>query len=548
MDRNRPLRGLLASVLLFASIAFQNARAAENRGWGEVDFPTSCRSEAQKHFELGLAMFYTFSFSLATQTFQRAAEADPSCAIAYWGIAASKMGSLYGGRVRPQSLQDGRTAVEKAKSLRATTKRERDYIDAVEAFYKAPSAPDEVERIRAYAAALGKLHDSYPDDPDAAVLYAYAVTAQAMPDDKTYKHQLEGASILEALSSKYPNHPGIAHYLIHAYDYAPLAARGLDAARRFPQIAPAAPHALQFPAHIFVRLGFWQDSIETNIAGGSVDDQFFRFHALDFLVFSYLQTGQDLEAKKVIDQVAAIEKIHVHQLIVAYALAAMPARYAIERHDWREAAQLELPRENFPWARFPQAEAALVFARALGAARTGQLETAERDLARLGELHDQMMERGEKGTFRKYWINKIEVNREMVSSWLEFERGKVEEALARLRSAAHEEDAIEDDPVVPGPIASGSQFLGEMLLLAERPEEALEAFEKASSPSPEDSGHWKAQDARQSRREISAGPNLIIGNLSPKPAMPTADRKSSLPREHSSRALRYLSRDNCAFL
>ena len=288
---------------------------------------------------------------------------------------------------------------------------------------------------------------------------------------------------LESFLVELPNHPGVIHYLLHAYDNTAHASRGLAAARRLAKVAPSSPHALQFPSHIFVRMGLWQESIETNRAGAAVDDLFFKPHAMDFLVHSYLQTGQDLEAKRVVDEAATI-KIIPH-ILDAYAMAAMPARYAVERQHWDKAAALTLPQQHeFVWSLFPHAEAALVFARALGAARNGNIDAAGKDLDRLQELRANLIKANSEGTWQEYWVSEIENNRQMVTAWTTYTQGRRAEALQMLRAAADREDSTAWDPVMPGHIISARQLLGEMLLDANDPLQAMQEFEAALKVEP----------------------------------------------------------------
>jgi predicted Zn-dependent protease len=318
----------------------------------------------------------------------------------------------------------------------------------------------------------------YPDDREAEIFYAYALSALGLPTDQTFAWQLKGAAILEKLLVELPNHPGVIHYLLHAYDNTSYASRGLQAARRLAKVAPSSPHALQFPAHIFVRMGLWQESIDTNRAGADVDDLFFKPHAMDFLVYSYLQTGQDRAANRVIDEATTI-KIVPH-ILDAYAMAAMPTRYAVERQNWGETAALTLPQQRaFAWNLFPHAEAALIFGRALGAARNGDLDAARKDLDRLEELRVNLIKANSEGTWQEYWVSENENNRQMVTAWIAYAQGRRDEALQMLRAAADREDSTEWDPVMPGRLVSARQLLGEMLLDANHPRQALQAFEAA---------------------------------------------------------------------
>src|SRR5215471_7095635 len=368
------------ALLISLCLAVATAHANVRQDFGKVHFPIACNDNVQDEFDLALAMLHTFSFPAAANTFTAISQQDPECAMAYWGLAATAIGSLYGGRPGPMALQ-GEQAVEKAKAIGGKNARERDFIAAVGVFYKGAETLDYAARVSSYANALGPLRRKYPEDREAEIFYAYALSALGAPGDQTFTYQLRGAAILEKLYAELPDHPGVIHYLLHAYDNTPYASRGLTAALRLAKVAPSSPHALQFPAHIFNRMGLWRESIETNQAGAAVDDLFFKPHAMDFLVHAYLQTGQAAAAKRVVDQIAAI-KIIPH-ILDAFAAAAMPARYAIERRRWDEAAALSLPQQGtFAWKDFPHAEAALVFARALSAARGGDTDAAKKDLNR----------------------------------------------------------------------------------------------------------------------------------------------------------------------
>src|SRR5215510_8400527 len=483
--RRQLQRGALMICICVAMIALEPLRAnafQHSQHFGQVHFPIACKPEVQEEFDLGLAMLHTFSFPAAAKTFTDISQKDPGCAMADWGLAATAIGSLYGGRPGPMALA-GEAAVKKAQAIGGKTPRERDYIETIAVFYKNADKLDYATRVRAYANALERLHRNYPDDREAEIFYAYALSAQGAPTDQTFVYQLKGAAILEKLLVQLPNHPGVLHYLLHVYDNTAYASRGLTAARRLGKVAPSSPHALQFPAHIFVRLGLWQESIDTNRAGAAVDDLFFKPHAMDFLVYSYLQTGQDLAAKRVIDESATI-KIIPH-LLDAYAMAAMPARYALERQRWDEAEALTLPqRGDFDWSLFPHAEAVLVFARALGAARNGNIDGAKKDLDRLQELRANLIKLNSEGTWQEYWVSQIEIHHQMVTAWIAYTQGRRDEALRLLRDAANREDSTEWDPVMPGRIISARQLLGEMLLDANNPWQALQAFEASLKVEP----------------------------------------------------------------
>jgi hypothetical protein len=341
---------VVLSLCWTMSTSHANAQSNAHQHFGKVQFPIACNDGVQEQFDLALAMLHTFSFPDAAKTFAAVAQKDPDCAMAYWGIAATAIGSLYGGRPGPMALQ-GEQAVEKAKAIGGKNERERDYIATIDVFYRDADKIDFPTRVRAYTSALEQLHRKYPNDREAEIFYAYALSAMGTPTDQTFTYQLKGAAILEKLFAELPDHPGVVHYPLHAYDNTPYASRGLTAALRLAKVAPSSPHALQFPAHIFNRMGLWHESIDTNLAGAAVDDLFFKPHAMDFLVHSYLQTGEAEAAKRVVDEIATL-KIVPH-LLDAFAVAAMPSRYAIERRRWDEAAALTLPQSGtFAWQDF----------------------------------------------------------------------------------------------------------------------------------------------------------------------------------------------------
>jgi predicted Zn-dependent protease len=482
LTRVRQLR--LSALIAFLCVAVISPEASwvnAQEQFGAVHFPITCNAGVQKTFDLALAMLHAFSFPEAAKTFTAVAEEDSDCAMASWGVAATAIGSLYGGRPGPMALQ-GSAAVERAKAVGGKTPRERDYIATIDVFYRGADTIDYVARTRAYADALEQLHRTYPDDREAEIFYAYALSALGSPTDLTFAYQLKAAAILEKLLVELPNHPGVLHYLLHAYDNAALASRGLVAARRLGAVAPSSPHARQFPAHIYVRLGLWQESIDTNRAGAAVEDLFFKPHAMDFLVHSYLQTGQDAAAKRVVDETATITI--VPHILDAYAMAAMPARYAIERRRWSEAALLTLPHSEFDWSRFPHAEATLVFARALGAARSGSIAAARKDLDRLQELRANLIKANSEGTWQDYWVSQIQIHHQMVEAWIAYTQGRRDEAVRMLRAAADREHSTETDPVLPGHPISAHALLGDLLMEMNEPAQALQAFEAALKREP----------------------------------------------------------------
>lgn len=462
---------LILGFILAVILAGTGATAQEKVG--KVSFPTSCNAAVQQEFERAVAMLHSFWFSASTSAFNTVAQGDPACAMAHWGIAMNALGNPFGWPPAPRGLADGWAAVEKAKAAGARSQRERDYVAAIEAFYKDSATVDHRTRALAYLGAMERLSQRYSDDREAAIFYALALNATALPTDKTYANQLKAAGILEKVFGEQPQHPGVAHYLIHSYDYPPIADKGLDAARRYAGIAPAAPHALHMPSHIFTRRGYWQDSIESNRASAAAAaDHFNQLHALDYLVYAHLQLGQDAAARRVLAQVNELSKVNVEHFVSGFALATIPSRYALERSRWAEAASLTLFGKEFPWGRFPQSEAQLVFARALGAARSGDVAAARRDIDRLGALRDALA-----AAKLGYWVEQVEIQRQAATAWVARAEGKKDEALALLRSAAEREDATEKHPVTPGPLVPARELLAEALLEANEPAQALREFE-----------------------------------------------------------------------
>lgn len=462
---------LLAVTLVSGPLIQVPAQATEKLG--KVRFPTSCGAAVQAEFDRAVALLHSFAFGASTSAFTAVAQRDPGCAMAHWGVAMNALGNPFGWPPSPKALADGGAAIERAKTAGAQTQRERDWIAALEMFYRDTDRIDHRTRALAYERAMGELAQRYSDDREAAIFHALALNATALPSDKTYANQLKAAAVLEKVFAEQPNHPGVAHYLIHSYDYPPIAERGLPAARRYATVAPSAPHALHMPAHIFTRRGFWDESIESNRASAAAAaNDFDRLHAMDYLAYAYLQRAQDGAARRVLEDIQSIGRPNVLHFVTAYALAAIPSRLALERGRWVEAAGLALPVPDFPWSRFPQSEAILIFARGLGAARNGAAAAARRDLERLGALRDAL------ATAKQgYWAEQVEIQHQVVAAWIARAEGRTDEALRLLRAAADREDGTEKHPVTPGPIVPARELLGELLLEAGQPARALGEFE-----------------------------------------------------------------------
>ncbi len=457
---------------------------------GHIHFPVSCTPEAQKTFEHGVALLHSFWYDEAEKTFSTVIRVDPACAMAYWGIAMSLYHPVWFPPT-PPDLQKGIAAIQKANSIGAKTQRERDYIAAIGEFYKDSDKVPHRQRALAWRNAMQRLSARYPEDHEAAIFYALALIATAPPADKTYADQKQAAAILNRILPQEPDHPGIAHYLIHSYDSPRLAILALPAARTYAKIAPASPHALHMPSHIFTRLGLWDESIQSNLAsaaaaksqmaktrpGANSQDQ---LHAMDYLTYAYLQTCQDEKAKRIVDEAASASAVDQQVFQAAYAFAAIPARYALERRRWSAAAALQVQPAWFPWVHFRHAEAIVHFARALGSAHDGNIAQARAEIAKLAEI-EQTIRQHQEGYD---WAAQVEVQRLAAVAWLKHAEGNQESALRSMRAAADLEDTMEKHPVTPGPVLPARELLGELLMELDQPARALLEFEAVLRSSP----------------------------------------------------------------
>jgi tetratricopeptide (TPR) repeat protein len=457
---------------------------------GTVNFPTSCSPPAQAEFTRAVALLHSFWFQHAIKGFEAAATADPSCGIAGWGAAVAWLGNPLAGPPPAKNVEVGAATVARARSMGAKTQRELDYIAAIEVFYKDHDKVDHRTRAGAYEKAMQALAARYPQDREAAIFYALALNITLNPNDKTYANQLKAAAILGPIFKQQPDHPGVAHYLIHSYDFPPIADKGLEPARRYATIAPSAPHAQHMPSHIFTRLGYWQESIETNRASVTAAKDELRqarleagsynaLHAMDYITYAALQLAKDREARAVYDEVRRIEKVDTEHFAAAFAFTAIPARYTLERRQWAEAAELTLHPRSLSWQKFPQAESILVFARGLGAARGGNVAGAKTEVARLEALRDRMS--AAKNT---YWAEQSEIQRLAVSGWIARAEKRNDEALKLLRAAADLESRTEKHPVTPGAIQPAREMLGELLVELGQETQALAEFEASLRTDP----------------------------------------------------------------
>ena len=446
-----------------------HAHAAEGSEVGRVAFATSCSADAQPAFEEAVAMLHSFWFDEAIATFREAARVDPDCAMAHWGEAMTLWGNPMTRAAPPEDrVAEAHAAIAQARALSdAITTRERLYIDAAAALYEGYPQIGHIQRMRAHEEAMLALMEAHPEDPEAAIFYGRIVVGNAPPDDLSYARQLHAAQILEPLFQEQPDHPGLAHYLIHAFDAPATAEEGLDAALRYADIAPAAPHALHMPTHIFTRMGYWEESIELNARSAQaepVPDA--AVHPLDYMVYAYLQLGRDREAGQIVSRARDISDTYYGGLL-GYNFAAMQARYALERDRWADAAGIPLPVGAETYV-----EAVARFARATGAARSGQAEAARSEIDALGALARRTREAGD-----EYWATVIDAQRLAASAWVTLASGDETEAVDLASRAADLEGTVEKHPVTPGPLLPARELLGDLLMEVGRPAEALAAYE-----------------------------------------------------------------------
>jgi len=453
----------------------------------EVDFPISCGAPAQKKFNEAVWILHSFWYDEAVKAFTAVTAIEPECAMGYWGIAMSHWYPLWY-PPNPAALKAGSEAVEKAMAAKQKTDREGDYIAAIAAFNRDNDKIDHRTRAVAYEKAMEQVHLRYPDDREGGVFYSLALVATAPPTDKTYANQKKATAILEKVRAELPNHPGVAHYLIHSNDSAAMAEDGLAAALCYADIAPAVPHALHMPSHIFTRLGMWRQSIDANRASSVAALGYVReelgsnafdgetVHSMDYLEYAYLQTGQDREAKQVVEDLQTFGKAKGPNLPMAYAIAAIPARYAVERRNWSEAAAVTPPPMPFPWERFPWAEAMISFTRALGAAHTGDIAGAQTEIAKLQSLKEKLDQAKD-----DYWAKQVEVQRLAASGILAHAQGNDKQAVELVRAAADLDASMDKHPATPAEVLPARELLADLLLELNDPAAALKEYEQSVS-------------------------------------------------------------------
>ncbi|MEZ0307198.1 MAG: hypothetical protein ACAH21_04695 [Ramlibacter sp.] len=446
---------------------------------GKVNFANSCDASVQKELQRAVAMLHSFWFTAGEAAFRHVLADDPSCGVATFGIAALLMNNpLAGQGASPQAAATAQAAIEQGRRVGAKTQRERDYIEAVAAYYDDFANKPERARQAARAKAFEGLAARYPEDDEAQIFAALYVAGTQSQADQSYAAYLKAAGVLEKQFEKYPEHPGVAHYLIHSYDAPPIAVKGLPAARRYSGLAPDAPHALHMPSHIFTRVGAWQDSAATNRRSADVAKKDGNgneaYHAADYMVYAQLQLGRDREARKVLDEFNREVKVNPAIFVGPYAAVAIPARMALERGDWRAAAAL--PQQN---TQFAFCEAITTFARAIGSARSGDTAAAEQEASRLESQHKALVE-----AKNNYWATEVEIQRLAAAAWIARSRGQDADALRLMGAAADLEDRNEKHIVTPGRVVPARELLGEMLLEMRQGAAALKEFETSQVREP----------------------------------------------------------------
>ena len=453
-----------------------------DKQFGSVEFKTSCPGKNQENFDLAIALLHSFEYDQAEKMFAKIIDKEPGCAMAYWGVAMSNYHPLWAPPTPPE-LEKGEKAITVAQSITNKSKWESDYIDAIAVFYKDWKKLDHRTRSGNFEKAMERLYTTYPTNKEAAIFYALALNASADPADKTFSKQKKAASILNHLYNNHPNHPGIVHYIIHTYDSPELAELGLAAARKYASVAPSSAHALHMPSHIFTRLGLWDEGIRSNLASvssakcyaetnkikGHWDEE---LHGLDYLVYGYLQKGENDEAQKQLNYLKTIEEVHPVNFKVAYAFASIPSRYLLENRAWKEAADLQPSKANISWEKYPWESAIIHFTRALGSVHTGKLDAAKNELNELNRLRNKLVELKD-----SYKANQVDIQIKTSEAWIRFKEGNQDEALKLMRLAADMEDKTEKHPVTPGEVLPARELLGDMFYQMNKVGEALEAYE-----------------------------------------------------------------------
>ena len=453
-----------------------------DKQFGSVDFEMTCNEKAKKDFNLAIELLHSFEYDESEKVFAKVIDETPECAMAYWGVAMCNFHPLWTPPTEAE-LQKGSKAIGIANTISKKSERESAYINAISTFYQDWNKTDHHTRCINYEKAMGKIHTAYPDDKEAAIFYALSLDASANPNDKTYINQKKAGSILNALYPSEPNHPGIIHYIIHTYDYPGLAELALPAARKYAAVAPNSAHALHMPSHTFTRLGLWDECIKSNLASvasakcyaeqsgikGHWDEE---LHGMDYLMYSYLQKGENKLANEQLKYLETIHEVHPANFKVAYAFAAIPARFLLENKNWYRAATLQMAPANFSWLQFPWQESIIHFTRLLGAAHLGNIKNANIELEKLKLLHDTLEQQKD-----EYKSQQVAIQIKTGEAWIQFAKEKTTVALNLMKLAADMEDGTEKHPVTPGEVLPARELLGDMLLQINQYENALLAYE-----------------------------------------------------------------------
>lgn len=477
----------ITTILIWSGSAFsQHHSSNHDKSVGKIDFKISSNTEAEDQFNYSLAMLHHMMYDHSEKGFRKVLEFDSNCAMAYWGIAMSYFHPLWY-KPEEKDLRKGWEAVVKAKELNPPTEKEKDFISAIEVFFKDWKIINHNDRLLKWEDAQKKLFEKYPDDIDAGAFYALSLLTSAPKDDKNFVNQKKAGTILEQLKLKAPEHPGLFHYIIHAYDNPVLASRAVETARDYYNLTPDVPHALHMPSHIFVRLGLWPEVINWNIRSAASalkyslqnETSHHYFHALDYLMYAYIQQAKDKKAEGILRQINEKEN-PIDALQSAYGIAASNARFFLERKKWKEAAALtsRIP-SSFPWDKYPFCESIIYFARGLSAAHIGDIINAKNNLAKLNEMYENTINIGQ-----DYWAVLVDVQRIIVTAWIAYSEGNKDESLNLMKKAADLEDSVDKHPVTPGAILPAREILGDMLLLLGKPEDALLAYETSLKISP----------------------------------------------------------------
>ena len=467
MHMNSLIPGLILAALSFSAFSQQDEKL------GKVSFPTSCDPKVQAEFERGVAMVHSYWFSYAGKTFEGILKQDPNCAMAYWGIAMDLLGNTLVGPPPRAVAQTAWEALEKARGVKAS-QREQDWIEVLRAYYRDHDKIDVHKRLSLYNDAMERLTQRYPDDYEAKVFYALTLQASASHADTTYAKQLKSAAILEKLYEQNPQHPGVTHFIIHAYDFAPLANQGIAAARRYAGIAPAVPHARHMPSHIYSMVGLWEESVKSNASALEIQPDY--YHAADFSVYALLQLAQDGKARELTDRsLATADRGDRPITFVNYtARAAMPARLVLERGDWKAAAALAPTTSAHP-----QADSLSYFTRGIGAARSGEVAVAKREIEMIGKLRAKLQE-----TNQSYWADRSEEQMLAVSAWVAFRETQRDQALKLMRAAADREDESVKHVAMENRLYPMRELLADLLMEMKQPGEALREYETSLKATP----------------------------------------------------------------